>query len=226
MQQPKVYLLEAQNLDNLLAQGYYRYGCTMFTTNTVETDGISNKAHWLRYLVPQYSSTPQHQRLLRASKQFTVHIQAFELDSELEDLHQQYRNSLPFEISSSLAQNLYYYSLAHTEIFVFKSFVVKIYDKDTLVAAGIFDHGTQAIAGIINMYHPAYKKHSLGKLLVLHKMQYCKQHGIAYYYPGYVVENNPRFDYKFFLGKEISQLWDPTTLQWYSAALQPSFQHL
>jgi len=53
--------------------------------------------------------------------------------------------------------------------------MIKIRDGAALVVAGYFDIGHQAISNILNFYHPAYKKYSLGKYLILKKIDWAHQ---------------------------------------------------
>jgi leucyl-tRNA---protein transferase len=226
MHNRNVILLNAANLDSYLAAGMYRLGCMMFTTKIVEEKGQQQKVHWLRYKANQFVPNATHKKLLKASKGFTVTTEKLFIDDELEQLYTAYRNNLAFEVSPSLKENLFDYANYDAQLFLFESLVIKIYDADTLIAAGIFDNGSDSIAGIINFYNPAYKKYSLGKLLMLHKMLYTTTNNKPFYYPGYVIESNTKFDYKFFLGKNISELWDAEERFWYDAEMQKAFGHV
>ena len=82
-----------------------------------------------------------------------------------------------------------------------------------LIAFGCFDKGEKSIAGILNAYHPNYKKYSLGKYLILLKLKYCIQNKITYYYTGYIGIGLNYFDYKGFPDENAIQvlLHEPPT---------------
>ena len=67
--------------------------------------------------------------------------------------------------------------------------------------AEINDRGFNAIASIFAMYHPDYEKYSLGYFTLLAEIDYAINHGYTYFYPGYVVPGNKRFDYKLRIGQ-------------------------
>ena len=73
----------------------------------------------------------------------------------------------------------------------------------------------------MNFYHPDYKKFSLGKYLMLIKIQYALQAEKKLYYPGYIVHNYPRFDYKLFVDSNAAEIYIPERQGWfpYDAAL-------
>jgi leucyl-tRNA---protein transferase len=226
MQNKNVVLLNGKNLDSYLASGMYRLGCIVFTTGVIEEDAVLYNVHWLRYVVNQFSPTALHKKLLQQSQAFTVTIEKLFIDDEVELLYTKYKQSLAFSIAPSLKENLFDYANYDSQLFIFETYAIKIYDGNTLIGLGVFDNGTDSMAGIINCYHPQYKKYSLGKLLMLHKMLYAQQQNKLFYYPGYVIEQNHKFDYKFFLGKSICQLWNADEYCWYHANLHPAFNHI
>lgn len=97
---------------------------------------------------------------------------------------------------------------------VFTTEVLEVRDGNQLIAAGIFDSGARSLAGIMNFYHPAYRKYSLGKYLMLLKINHARQQCKAYYYPGYLVQGYPKFDYKLFPCLAATEVFDATMGQW------------
>ena len=71
---------------------------------------------------------------------------------------------------------------------------------------GYFDEGLDAIMGLKNIFDPEYAKYSLGKLIMIYKMQYCIERQISFYYPGYIACESDVFDYKLFFDKNAIQL--------------------
>ena len=96
----------------------------------------------------------------------------------------------------------------------FNTEVIKITDKNELIAAGLFDKGSNSISGAMNFYNPEYRKFSLGKYLMLEKINYCLRNGIEYYYVGNIVPGIPKLDYKLFVDKNAVEVYDMTTGNW------------
>jgi leucyl-tRNA---protein transferase len=89
-------------------------------------------------------------------------------------------------------------------------------EGDQLIACGFFDLGESSAAGITSFYDPAYKKYSLGKYLIYKKIEYCKNQGKQYFYPGYFVPGNPHFDYKLSIGHNALHFLALHTNRWVS----------
>ena len=87
-------------------------------------------------------------------------------------------------------------------------------DGDQLIAVGYFDEGRESAAGILNFYHPAYRKYSPGLFLYLEGVRYAAESGKRFFYPGYIALNYTKFDYKLLPGAERVEIWDTDTGSW------------
>jgi arginine-tRNA-protein transferase len=209
-------------LDEYLALGWYRMGQIIFTTDYLYKEDQHLRVFWLRYRMDLFRFSNKQEKLLRLPEGFTVTNQPLRITEELEALYQLYRNQIDFEVSPTLRENLFSLCfISSEEAPAFDSWVIEIRDKGKLVAAGVYDMGEQTMMGIINFYDPAYKKYSLGKRLILIKLRESLQRKLAYYYPGYIVLNYPKFDYKLEAGPEICEIYHTTEDAWlpYSPAL-------
>lgn len=197
-------------LDYYLSQGYYRMRQDLFTCQFLPHDGELYTVHWLRLVLRhvQYGSKQRH--LLRQNASFVVTVRPFSLTAEYEALYALYLQGITFDTSLTLAELL----LDETPHSVFNTQVIEVRDGDLLIAAGLFDQGIDSIAGIVNFYHPAYRKHSLGKYLMLLKMAHAVQEQKTYYYPGYLVYGYPKFDYKLFACLAATEVYDCRSGQW------------
>lgn len=202
--------LTAQELDEYLARGWFRMGQVIFTTNYIVYEENLFPTHWLRYPVAAIRLSKTHQKIIKANRSFSVVVKKLVITQELKDLYQNYKSGVRFEAVESLKHFL----MDGGSGDIYNSSVIEIRDQQQLIAAGIFDSGDNSIAGIINFYDPAYKKYSPGKYLILMKTLYAKEKGIAWYYPGYILEGNPQFDYKLFIGEPIASLYVPALDQW------------
>ena len=85
---------------------------------------------------------------------------------------------------------------------------------------GYFDEGAETTAGILNFYHPDYRKHSLSILLYFEEIRYAAQTGKRWFYPGYIATHYAKFDYKLLAGAGRMELLDVERGAWvpYGAA--------
>jgi leucyl-tRNA---protein transferase len=205
-------ILTPAQLDDYLLGGWFRMGQNIFTTNFLNFKGNFYSAVWLRLLLYRYRGDKTHQKLSRVNSRFVTNINKAEINAEKEELFAKYRESITFEASSSLHQ-LMFGKASHD---IYDTFEVTIRDDGRLVACGFFDLGFNSAAGITSFYDPEYKKHSLGKFLIYLKIQYCKDLGLTYFYPGYFVPGYSFFDYKLSIGRSSLEYLDFSRNLWLS----------
>jgi leucyl-tRNA---protein transferase len=202
-------------LDRYLALGWYRMGQFIFTTNSITNNNKNFNVLWLRYIVNSFELNKTQKLIIKKNENFTTIIKPFTITSEVEALYCKYLTTINFEAAPSLHL---YLSNGEEQLGyatnVFDSYCIEVRDNNTLIALGVFDTGMQSIAGIVNIYDPAYKQYSLGKYLMLLKILACVNNNIAFYYPGYIVKGWPKFDYKLFLGKAFAETFNPENLIW------------
>jgi len=197
-------------LDYYLGLGYYRMNQDLFTCRFLPVGPRIHTVHWLRLVVPQVQYGSKPRRLLRLNERFSVAVKPFRLTAEYEALYARYYAFIEFDASPSLEELL----LAGATHSVFDTHILEVRDGNQLIAAGIFDRGTTTIAGIVNFYDPGYRKHSLGKYLLLLKTEYAREQQLAYYYPGYLVHGYAKFDYKLFASPEATEVFDAQSSEW------------
>jgi leucyl-tRNA---protein transferase len=202
--------LYANELDDFLAEGWFRMGQSIFTTNFLRFHDKYYSALWLRIPLDNFDADKNQERLRKLNAHFNFEIKTLEINDEKEALFSKYKEPLEFEAASSLE-----YLLFHDgENDIYNTYEVNVYDGPKLIASGFFDLGEKSAAGITCFYDPEYKKHSLGKYLMLLKMEYCKAHEMEYFYPGYFVPGYPLFDYKLTLAKKTLEYYDVVSQTW------------
>lgn len=203
-------IITPAELDDYLAKGWFRMNQTIFTTHFLQFNNQFYAAVWLRVALHDYEPDNKHKALLERNKKFRTEIKKAEITLQHEDLYDKYKKAVSFEAYASLNQLLLN---GYTEN-IYDSWQVNVYDNDTLIAAGFFDVGNTSAEGIVCIYHPDYKKYSLGKYLIYTKLDYCRQHQLTYFYPGYVVPGYKAFDYKQDLGRSAMHYYNIATNQW------------
>ncbi|MCC3153453.1 arginine-tRNA-protein transferase [Hymenobacter sp. BT770] len=203
-------VIRGEALDYYLGLGYYRMQQDLFTCQFVPFNGRIYTAHWLRVVLPRVEWGAEPRRLIRRNARFAASIQPFRLTAEHEELYARYRSAITFDASSTVEAVL----LGGAEHNVFNTYIIELRDGHRLVAAGIFDRGDRSVAGILNFYDPAYRQHSLGKYLLLLKTDYARRLDLDYYYPGYVVHDYPKFDYKLSLSAAATEVFDSVRGRW------------
>jgi arginine-tRNA-protein transferase len=199
--------------DNAWAHGWFRMRQTLFTTHFLAFDRQLFPAVWLRVGLRAWEPDRRFRSLLRLNARFRAEVVPLPEGGptdEQEALYRRYRNSLAFEPAPSLRDLLWGDELDSR----FPTSQILLYDRDLLVAGGIFDVGDRAAAGINCYYDPDYRKHSLGKYLIYLKMAHCQRLGLEWFYPGYAAPGQPRFDYKWDMGAATLEYLSLETGEW------------
>lgn len=200
----------AAELDNYLARGWFRMRQNIFTTNFLQFNNQFYSAIWLRVALEKYVPGKKEKTLNKLNASFKTEIKKLSITEQHEQLYLKYREFLSFDVSSSLNELLHGSELYNR----FDTHQINIYDGEKLIAAGFFDIGKTSAAGISSIYHPAYKKYSLGKYLIYLKMDFCWQQHVQYFYPGYFVPGYKAFDYKTGISSDSLEFLDLASENW------------
>jgi arginyl-tRNA--protein-N-Asp/Glu arginylyltransferase len=205
-------LLGPEELDQYLEQGWFRMGQTIFTTNFLNLKNEFYSAIWLRIVLSEFEGDLKQQKLKKINAGFRVDFRQASITPEKEELFVRYRHSISFDASSSLHHLLF----GNETYSIYTTQEINVYDGEKLIAVGFFDLGRKSAAGISSFYDPTYKKHTLGKYLIYLKIEYCKNHGFDFFYPGYFAPGYKLFDYKLDIGKSALQYLQLSTGKWKS----------
>ncbi len=202
--------LTAKQLDEYLAGGWYRMQQTIFTTDVIVKDNSLLPVFWLRLSLKKYTPAKKNNKIINLNKSYSIKCTTAAITEELENLYQLYKAAVNFELSATLQDSLLGQSI--TSIYNTNCFAIR--DEGKLIAAGFFDEGEISIAGILNIYHPGYANKSLGKYLMLLKTEYARQRKKEFYYTGYLSTADNKFDYKLFVGKEATEVYNRSQQEW------------
>jgi arginyl-tRNA--protein-N-Asp/Glu arginylyltransferase len=210
--------LTNEELDTYLANGWFRMGQSIFTTNFLKFHDVVYSALWLRIDLLNFEISKVQQKLIKMNAQFEVVIQKVQITIEQENLFSKYSQSVSFDPAPSAYHLLCGHNENRASLPLYDTFEINIYDQTKLIATGFFDFGKESTAGISCFYDPDYKKYSLGKYLMYLKMDFSKKAGCRFFYPGYFAPKYPLFDYKLDLAKPFLQYLDLVTDKWLSFA--------
>ncbi len=186
-----------KDLDEYLAKGWYRMGNSIFTCQFLLQKRELFSATWIRLHLKDFSFNKRNRKTLsRNGKRFHYKVSKATFTEEKEQLYKKYRESFDGFISENLIANLH----EGDQKDVFDTWNIEVYEGEKLVALSFFDVGDTSIASILGIYDPDYSKFSLGYYTLLLEVQQGLSLGKEYFYPGYIVHDNPRFDYKIKIG--------------------------
>lgn len=203
--------LAPAQLDKFLSMGWFRMQQAIFTTGTLNFNGTMYEAVWLRVCLHDFTPGKKYKILSGKNKPFRTEIKPALITPAHEELFASYKENISFEAAPSLISLLQ----GGLDYNVYNTFMINVYDGDTLAGTGCFDLGCNSAAGIFSVYDPRYKKCSLGKYMIYEKMLYCQRENFSYFYPGYFVRGYPVFDYKIEIGQPAVEYFDPQKRSWY-----------
>ncbi|MEO6834226.1 MAG: GNAT family N-acetyltransferase [Chitinophagaceae bacterium] len=208
---PVLSILEPEQLDTMLAFGYYRMQQSLFTTNFAHTDDRSRiSVIWARVLLIDFEQNHRLKKLRSRTRKFQLKLYPTRITEEVEQLYARYRASINFDGNDSVSSCL----LGFSNHDFFPGRMWEIRDGEKLIAAGYFDEGQESCAGILNFFDPDYRKYSLGLLLYFESVAFAAHNGKTFFYPGYIGVGYPKFDYKLEVGADRIELWHPRLMCW------------
>lgn len=203
--------LPPESMDAMLSYGYYRMQQNLFTLDYAQTDhGQRIRVIWARVRLKDYGPGRRYQKLAKRCRHLKLSLHAAAITEEIEALYSDYRASIDFDGNESVTACL----LGTSEVDFFPGRMWQVHDAGRLIAVGYFDEGKESCAGILNFFHPDYRKYSLGTWLYLEGLRYATETGKQFYYPGYIAMGFTKFDYKLYAGPERIELWDPASSEW------------
>jgi arginine-tRNA-protein transferase len=205
--------LGGKELDYFLETGWYRMGQSIFTTHFILLNDYIHRVFWLRYDLKKIAFSKSQQRIKSRNQQFNVSVKPLEITDEIENLYAAYKTGINFQGAASV---YYWLNGDRPPKNVFETELIEIRDKDKLIAVGVADWGAESLTGIMNFYHPDYKKFSLGKYLMMLKIELGQRRNFRWYYPGYIVYQRPEFDYKLSFNQDAVEVLLPEMKGWQS----------
>ena len=186
------------DLDNYLAKGWRPYGQQIYTADYIQLQlGQVYSVLPTRLDLAKHKWRKGQRKLLnKRKKEFQYTIGPAVLTEEKIRINDKYRNLFPTKAVEDL--NIH---LKHEGGRIFNTQEVCIYHDGKLVSFSFFDLGEQCIYSKVGIYDPAYQYYSLGIFSMYLEVEWCVNHDLTYYYPGYISPETPLFDYKKKVGE-------------------------
>jgi len=188
--------LHGEVLDFYLSNGWFRSGQYIYTTKILNLEGKLYSPTRIRLPLEGYEFKKSLRKIWKKNQAFeTVYRKAF-INREKEELYKEHIKRFDGFVSQTLKDSLQ----DGGETTVYDTYEVAVYDKDQLIALSYFDIGEKSMASIMGIFHPDYATYSLGIYTMLAEINFGKKASIENYYPGYVIPDYPKFDYKLRIG--------------------------
>jgi leucyl-tRNA---protein transferase len=198
--------LPKKQLDRYLAASWFRSGDMLFKAKVTCFENNLYTPINLRIRITDHEFSKSQRRMYnRNQKRFRYEIRKASITEEKEQLFIKQQRRFRSFLSNSLEE---FMVMSHR----FDTYEVAVFDGDQLVAVSFFDLGHNSMMSVLGLYDQSYSKYSLGIYTMLVELQYGKDTGRQWYYPGYVHEIPSLYDYKLKLGR--CQVFDWDTSRW------------
>jgi arginine-tRNA-protein transferase len=188
-----------KRLDRYLSHGWFRNSNLLGKYKLLFLDDKLCSVVNIRVPLDNYQYSKSLQKIInRNNELFRYEIQPVAITPRKEELYQQHKHRFKGVVLPSLQMSLFGFESCMQSPFL--SYEVNIYEGNKLIACSFFDIGEQSIASILGLYDNDYQKYSLGIYTMLLEIEFGLKANKKFYYPGYVLNNSPLFDYKLRMG--------------------------
>jgi arginine-tRNA-protein transferase len=209
--------LNPHQIDELLANGYFRNGLNVFSGLGRYVLGKWRPCLMLRIPLGNFRWKKRSRKLLRRNaRNFEVRIEPLRPRAEMEELWKLFKTEIH---DWGNVPKVTEYLLRGLPAANFQTYELGIYHGNRLVAFSIFDKGHKSIASLEAAYHPDFQKFSLGYYTMLLELEYAIANDVDWYYPGFLPKGIAMFKYKLRPGgAEFFNLKKQEWLPWESLA--------
>jgi leucyl-tRNA---protein transferase len=198
-----------EEMDRFWAQGWRHFGIFFFRYRSAVHGNKVFRVLPLRLALKRFILTRSLKRVLAVNHDIKMLIRPASLDHEKEELFLKHRHRFQENVPSSLDDFL----SPVPESVPCRTLELCIYRDDKLVGVTFLDIGQSATSAVYAIFDPSEAKRSLGILMMLYSIQFSRDEGFRYYYPGYAYHEPYSYDYKKrFIGLEYldwSAGWKP-----------------
>lgn len=198
--------LSAAELDNLLAEGWRKFGHIIFRPNCP----VCQKCLPLRLETKIFKMSKSQRKLLNKNntKNITIKYSPPRFREELFDIYTEHSKARFKETDNSIS---HFKETFFTE--TAPSIQCEYYVDNKLAALGFLDKGELSLSSVYFCFLPQYSRLSLGTFSALKEIELARELELPYYYLGYWIRENHSMAYKSRF--KPFQLRDWKTGKWY-----------
>ncbi len=179
-------------MDLLWANGWRHFGAYFFRYSLAEHGGRVCSVMPLRIDLSRFAPSRSQRRALARNRDLTVIIRDSFIDEDKEALFDRHRR----RFTDNVPDSLYTFLSRQPARVPCRNQEICVYDGARLLAASFLDVGATATSAVYAIFAPEEHKRSLGIFTMLRAIEYSRELGCRYYYPGYAYREPSVYDYK------------------------------
>jgi leucyl-tRNA---protein transferase len=181
-----------EEMDRFWAEGWRHFGIFFFRYRTAVHGEKLFTVLPLRLDISRFVLTRSLKRVLGINRDIKTSIRAASVDKVKKALFLKHRLRFKENVPTSLDNFL---SPVPGSV-PCRNLELCIYVEKKLLGVTFLDLGRTATSAVYAMFDPAQAKRSLGILMMLHSIEFTREQGYRYYYPGYAYHEPFSYDYK------------------------------
>jgi arginine-tRNA-protein transferase len=183
----------AEVMDALWSGGWRHFGQLFFRYDRQETeDGTMQTITPLRIHLEKWQPTKSQRRVLRRNEDLRWEMLPMSLDDDLRALFERhkgrFRENIPEKLENFVGDE--------PEAGPCDCRMLRVFEGDKLLAVSFLDMGLRAVSSVYAMFEPEAAWRSLGIFTMLLELQFARESGFEFLYPGYATHEASVYDYK------------------------------
>lgn len=181
-------------MDGLWARGWRHFGPQFFRYSlTLDGTGKPSQIHPLRLHLRQHRDSKSQRRILRRNSDTAVRVIPAVVGPEQESLFFRHRTRFRSNVPESLRD---FMGSDHPATHPCRCVSVEVRIGERLAAVSYLDVGSRAVSSVYAMFDPEESHRSLGIFTLLKEIQWAREQGMDWLYPGYATAGPGIYDYK------------------------------
>jgi leucyl-tRNA---protein transferase len=179
-------------MDRYWAEGWRHFGILFFRFRAAVHAGKVFTVLPLRLDLTAFKLTRSQKRVLSVNRDLTTEIRPATIDRAKRALFFRHRERFTDNIPTSLDNFL----SPVPDSVPCRNLELSVYLRKRLLGVTFLDVGESATSAVYAIFEPEERRRSLGILMMLQSIQFSRDHGHRYYYPGYAYREPYVYDYK------------------------------
>jgi arginine-tRNA-protein transferase len=179
-------------LDQLWAHGWRHFGPEFFRNSVSEHNGLLYHIQPLRVPLAQFQPGKRFRKILRRNSDLRVEFKATELTADDHALFLAHKARFKFDPPETLEDFL---GPMPSRI-PCENVACRVYEGERLVAVSFLDVGERAGSSVYASFDLERSHLGLGYFTMLMEIEFGRQRGWTWYYPGYAYHEPSFYDYK------------------------------
>ena len=198
------------DMDLLWSQGWRHFGDHFFRNSLHIEYGRWQLIIPLRIRLTAFAPSKSQRRVWRKNVDLVTTVGPAVVTDDLREMFERHKARFDENVPDDLSNFL---GLA-PEKGPCDTWVLRCLCEGRTIAASFFDLGQCGMSSIYGIFDPEFSDRSLGIFTMLWEMEFGRQRGLEFYYPGYATVEPSRYDYKKqFAATEsydwIAERWSP-----------------